>query len=365
MFYHIFYELLYQPDTIFSICRIFQYITVRAACAMITALFITLILTPILIKKLDASGIKQVIREEYLPNHVHKRETPTMGGLVILIAILISAFLWARLDNRFVFILIQVTLWMGLLGFLDDYMKWTKKSEKGLIMWYKLIGQILISTIVAFYLYSYPIHLQYPHSISIPFTKGIILDLGWFYIPFVVLVIVSASNAVNITDGLDGLAIGAIIFAGLTFIGLSYIISNYKFCEYLKVIFISGSGEITVFLSGVTGASVGFLWYNAHPAEIFMGDTGSLSLGAILGTIAILIKHELVLLIAGGLFVIEAGSVIFQVASFKFRGKRIFNMAPLHHHFELEGWGESKIIVRFWIIAGMLALLSLTTLKLR
>lgn len=365
MFYHLFYEWLYEPETCFSIFRVFKYITFRAAYAAVTALIISLWITPLIIKKLKQKHINQVIRKEYLQNHVHKADTPTMGGIIILIALLVSSFLWLRFDIRFSWIIIGMTIGLGLIGFIDDYLKLVKQRPEGLVARYKFTSQVIVAGILAIYLYCHPIHSQYGTSLSIPFSKGLPVEMMWFYIPFVILVVVGTSNAVNLTDGLDGLAIGAVIFTAIGFAGASYFAGHYKFAHYLKIIYVSGAGEITVYLSALIGAAVGFLWYNAYPAEVFMGDTGSLALGGILGTASILIKNELLLLIIGGLFVIEALSVILQVGSMKLFKHRLFLMAPLHHHFEKKGWSEPKIIVRFWIIAGLFTLLSLSTLKLR
>ncbi|MDI6736257.1 MAG: phospho-N-acetylmuramoyl-pentapeptide-transferase [bacterium] len=365
MLYHIFYEWLYEPGTIFSACRVFQYITFRAAYATITALIISLIIAPWIIKILKGKHIQQVIRKEYLHNHVHKADTPTMGGIIILIPLLISSFLWSRFDIRFTWIIISVTLGLGLIGFVDDYLKLVRQKHEGLVAKYKFSGQVILASVLAIYLYYNPIQSQYGSCLSIPFFKGLPVEIGLTYILLVVLIIVGTSNAVNLTDGLDGLAIGAVIFAAIGLAGASYFAGHFKFANYLKIIYVSGAGEITVYLGALIGASVGFLWYNAYPANVFMGDTGSLALGGILGTAAVLIKNELLLLIIGGLFVIEALSVILQVGSVKLFQRRIFKMAPIHHHFEREGWSEPKIIVRFWIIAGIFTLLSLSTLKLR
>ncbi|MEW6097312.1 MAG: phospho-N-acetylmuramoyl-pentapeptide-transferase [bacterium] len=365
MFYHIFYEWLYEPESFFSIFRVFKYITFRAAYAAVTALIISLFLAPFIIKKLKQKHIQQVIRKEYLQNHLHKADTPTMGGVIILIALLTSSLLWLRFDIRFTWIIIGMTLGLGLIGFIDDYLKLIRQRPEGLVAKYKFSGQVILASILAIYLYCNPVHPQYGNCLSIPFYKGLPVSISWFYIPFVILVIVGTSNAVNLTDGLDGLAIGAVIFAAVGFAGASYFAGHFKFAHYLKIIHISGAGEIAIYLGALIGAAVGFLWYNAYPAEVFMGDTGSLALGGILGTAAVLIKNELLLLIIGGLFVIEALSVILQVGSMKLVKRRIFNMAPLHHHFEMKGWSEPKIIVRFWIIAGIFTLLSLSTLKLR
>lgn len=365
MFYYIFYEWLFDPDKFTSIFRLFKYITFRSIYAALTALALSFILGPIIIKKLKSLNITQVIREEYLQNHIHKSSIPTMGGFIILIALIISTLLWARLDNQLIITVLLVTFFLGLLGLYDDYLKVVKNKPEGLIARNKLIGQTIIALGVALYFYYNPINSELGTSLPIPFFNKPPLDLKWLYIPFVVLVIVGSSNAVNLTDGLDGLAIGAVVFAAIAYAGLSYVGGNVKFAEYLRIIYVKGGGELTVFLAALIGAGLGFLWFNAYPAEIFMGDIGSLALGGALGTVAVLIKNELILLIIGGLFVMEASSVLIQVASYKLRGKRVFLMAPLHHHFERKGWKESKIIIRFWIIAIVFVLLSLSTLKLR
>lgn len=365
MFYHIFYEGLYDPDTFFSVCRVFKYITFRATYAAITALLISLLLAPWVIRKLKEKQINQVIRKDYLQNHIHKSETPTMGGIIILIALLISSLLWLRFDVRFTWIIIGMTLGLGLIGFIDDYLKLVRQRPEGLVAKYKFTGQVILASTLAIYLYCNPVHPEYGNYLSIPFYKGPPVNIGWFYILLVILVIVGTSNAVNLTDGLDGLAIGAVIFAAIAFAGVAYFAGHFEFAHYLKIIYVSGAGEIAIYLSALIGAAMGFLWYNTYPAEVFMGDTGSLAVGGVLGTAAVLVKHELLLLIIGGLFVIEALSVILQVGAVKLTKRRIFNMAPLHHHFEMKGWSEPKIIVRFWIIAGIFTLLSLSTLKLR
>lgn len=365
MFYYIFYQWLFDPDKVTSVFRLFKYITFRSAYAALTALVISLILGPIIIKKLRSRRVVQVIREEYLENHVHKSSTPTMGGIIILVALIVSTLLWARLDSRLIIAILLVTISLGLLGFYDDYLKVVKKKSEGLIIRKKLIGQVAIALAVALYFYYYPVGSQLQTSLAIPFFNKPPLNLEWLYIPFVVLVIVGSSNAVNLTDGLDGLAIGSVIFAAIAYAGFCYVGGNIKIAEYLKIIYVPGGGELTVFLAALIGAGLGFLWFNAHPADIFMGDTGSLALGGALGTAAILIKNELLLLIVGGLFVMEACSVLIQIVSYRLWKKRVFLIAPLHHHFEKKGWAESKIIIRFWIIAIIFVLLSLSTLKLR
>ena len=358
-----FYYWLYPLRHFFSPFNVFQYITFRSVGAALTALIISLLITPWLIKRLHAFHIGQHIRNDGPQTHLAKEGTPTMGGLIILIAMVVSTVLWARINNRFIIIVMGSTLWLGLIGFIDDYLKLVKKNPKGLPGNYKILGQFILALIVACYLYLFPANTSYATKVNVPLIK--MLNLGIFYIPLVILIIVGASNAVNLTDGLDGLAVGSLIFAASSYAALTYVTGNFKFANYLRIIFVPGSGELTVFLAAMIGACLGFLWYNSHPAEIFMGDTGSLFLGGTLGIVAVCVKHEVLLAVIGGIFVVEALSVIMQVGSFKLRGKRIFKMAPLHHHFELKGWAESKVVIRFWIIGIILALLALSTLKLR
>ena len=365
MFYHILYKLLYDPEAATSIFRVFRYITLRTAYAALTALVISFIFGPTIIRMLKHKGITQIVRKKYLAKHIPKEETPTMGGIIILLAIVVSTCLWGRFDNHHTIIILLATLYLGGLGFLDDYLKFIRRQPEGLIIRYKLIGQVALALCIGIYLYYNPVSQTFSTDLNVPFFTKPPVDLGWAYIPFIVLVIVGSANAVNLTDGLDGLAIGSVIFAAIVYTGMSYVSGHTKFAEYLRIPYISGCGELTVFLGALIGASLGFLWFNAYPAEVFMGDTGSLMLGGILGTVAVLTKHELLLLIIGGLFVMEAGSVILQVAYYKMKKKRIFRMSPLHHHFELAGWPESKVTTRFWIIAIIFALLSLSTLKLR
>jgi phospho-N-acetylmuramoyl-pentapeptide-transferase len=285
-----------------------------------------------------------------------------MGGIMILIAILVPTLLWADLSNEYIWLVIFTTIAFGMIGFWDDYLKVIKRQSEGLPPRLKFLLQILTALVVGLSLYNLP---AYSTKLSVPFLKNFTPDLGWFYIPFVILVIVGTSNAVNLTDGLDGLAIGPVTVAAVAYMIVAYVTGHLKFSEYLLIHHIEGAGELTIFCGAMVGASLGFLWFNTYPASIFMGDVGSLPLGGALGTVAVMTKHELLLILVGGIFVIETISVIFQVASFKSRGKRVFLMAPIHHHFELKGWQEPKVIVRFWIIAIILALLSLSTLKLR
>jgi phospho-N-acetylmuramoyl-pentapeptide-transferase len=362
MLYHLHYYLV----DYFSGFNVFRYITFRSAYALVTALVISFILGPIFINYLKKIQLGEVIRKEGPASHAAKEGTPTMGGLLILTSIVIPTLLWADLTNRYILLILAVTVWTGAIGFMDDYLKVVKKHSKGLVGRYKLVGQLTLGLALGTFLYFNPPGAMAGGSTELPFFKGVLLNLGILYIPLVVLVLTGTSNAVNLTDGLDGLAIGITSVVFLAFMGIAYISGHKMFSEYLRVVYLPGAGELTVYCSAVIGASLGFLWFNAHPAEIFMGDTGSLSLGGALGTVAILLKKELLLVILGGVFVIEALSVILQVGGFRFfNRKRIFRMAPLHHHFELLGWSESKIVVRFWILAILLALVGLSTLKLR
>jgi phospho-N-acetylmuramoyl-pentapeptide-transferase len=359
------YHLLYPLHEYFSLLNVTRYITFRTAAASLTALVISLLLGPWLIGKLREFQVGQVIRHEGPASHRAKAGTPTMGGLLILAAALIPTLLWADLTNPYVWIAMVTTLLFGLVGFLDDYLKIVRHSHHGLIPRYKLGGQVLVAVALGLCLIWLAQHDLYNTRLIFPFFKGLIPDLGWWYVPFAVIVLVGASNAVNLTDGLDGLAISAFAVAAAAFTALAYLTGHRVLAEYLLLVRFPPAGELTVFCGALVGASLGFLWYNSYPAEIFMGDVGSLALGGALGTVAILIKQELLLIVVGGLFVIEALSVIVQVASFKLTGRRVFKMAPLHHHFELSGWSEPKVITRFLIVAIVFALFSLTTLKLR
>ena len=350
-----------------SSINLFRYITFRSGCAVLTALLISFIITPYFIKILKGfhpSG--QPIREDGPASHLkEKKGVPTMGGLVILVSIIISTLLWANLTNPYIWVILFVLVSMGVLGFMDDYVKVTRSTSKGVPGKMKLFIQSLISIVacLAVQKYSSP---EYSTHITLPFFKNVVLDLGIFYIVFVILVIVGASNSVNLTDGLDGLVIVPVMIVALCFALICYLVGNYIFSTYLQIHYVAGVGEITVLCSAMIGAGLSFLWFNVNPARMFMGDTGSLSLGGALGAIAVIAKHEIVLAIIGGLFVIEALSVMLQVYYFKFTGgKRIFLMAPIHHHFEKKGWTESQIVVRFWIIALIFALIGMSTLKLR
>lgn len=361
------YKLLYELRDFWFGFNVFRYITVRSVLASITALLITILLGPLVIKKLSQLKIRQSVRsQKECPQlytfHQGKEGIPTMGGIFIILAIVLSTVLWADLTNRFVLLVLFSTISAAILGFADDYLKLTKKNAKGLNLKLKLCGQIIIASFVAFTLSLDP---NWSRVLEIPFFKNILIDLGLFYALFVVIVITGASNAVNLTDGLDGLAIGCVLMVAATYGAMSYVSGNIKFSNYLMIWYVPGSGELAVFCASMVGAALGFLWYNCFPANVFMGDTGALSLGAAIGTIALLIKKELLLVLVGGIFVIEAISVILQITSYRLKLKRPFLVAPLHHHLQLKGWAESKIVVRFWIIAIILALASLSTLKLR
>ncbi len=361
MLYHLLISL-YPQVPVFNVAR---YITFRTAAASMTALVVSLVLGPWLIRRLREFQVGQVIRQEGPESHRAKAGTPTMGGLLILAAALVPTLLWADLTNLYIWIAVLATAAFGAIGFLDDYLKVTRRSSGGLAPRYKLGLQVLAGLIVGFVLMWLAERNLYNTRLIFPFFKQLIPDLGWFYVPFAAFVLVAWSNAVNLTDGLDGLAISTFAVAAACFTALAYITGHRVFAEYLLLVRFAPAGELTIFCGALVGASLGFLWYNAHPAEIFMGDVGSLALGGAIATVAILIKQELLLVIVGGVFVIEAASVVIQVVSFKLRGKRVFKMAPLHHHFELSGWQEPKIITRFLIVAILFALFSLTTLKLR
>ena len=356
------YHLLYPLHTEFSVLYIFRFITFRTIYATITALVIAFILGPWLIAKLQNLQIGQSIRKVGPESHFKKEGTPTMGGTLILAAIVLPTLLWADLTNVYVWVTLLVTVGFGAVGFVDDYRKVKKRNSDGLSARQKMFWLMGISLAAGIILYCYP---SFRTTLAFPFFKGLAPNLGLFYIPFAMLVIVGTSNAVNLTDGLDGLAIGPMIIASGTYLIFAYLAGNAKLSEYLQISSVQGAGELAVLCGAMVGAGLGFLWFNTYPAQVFMGDVGSLSLGGALGTIAVITKQEIVLVIVGGIFVVEALSVIFQVTSFRLYGKRIFRMAPIHHHFELKGWPEPKIIVRFWIISIILALVALSTLKLR
>jgi len=380
LFYWLLYELVYKSYALGPF-RIFRYLTVRTAFSTMTALLMVLLIGPAVIRRLHEFQIGQYIREEGPKSHQKKAGTPTMGGILILVAILFPTMLWADLSNRFVLLAVFSTLAFGAIGFADDYLKVVKKQNLGLTARSKLFYQILVSTVIAVTLVFFQAQGGYSTRLAVPFFKRFHPDLviGWLqqwphlwmlaflpFIIFVVFVLVGCSNAVNLTDGLDGLAIGCTVIAACALLALTYIGGNAVFADYLDLPKMPQVAELTVFCGAMIGASIGFLWYNTHPAEVFMGDVGSLALGGAIGTVAVVIKQELLLPFIGGVFIMEAMSVILQVGSYKLRNKkRIFKMAPLHHHFELSGWSESKVIVRFWIVALLFAMMALTTLKLR
>jgi|SRR3989339_454803 len=361
MFYHLLYPLRYY----FSPFNLFQYITFRVGGAILTSLLICFIFGPPLIRYLQRLKIGQTVRNDGPASHLSKAGTPTMGGLLILVSMVISTLLWARLDNRFILLTLAGTVWLGLLGFWDDYLKLVKKHPRGLSPQSKFLGQTVFAAIIAIYLWFFPANSAYASSINVPYLKDVFVNLYSGYILFSALIIIGSSNAVNLTDGLDGLAIGSLIIAAFTLGALAYFAGHLKIAQYLRIIPVPGSGELSIFLAALIGAGLGFLWFNAYPAQMFMGDTGSLFLGGALGLIAVFIKQELILVIIGGVFVAEALSVILQVYSFRHRKKRIFKMAPIHHHFELSGWPETKVTIRFWIISIILSLIALASLKLR
>jgi phospho-N-acetylmuramoyl-pentapeptide-transferase len=348
-----------------GIFNLFKYITFRAGCAFITALIFGFIFGQPLINLLRRKqGKGQPIREDGPQSHLSKAGTPTMGGLLILSALVFATLVWARLDNPYIWIVLLVTLAFGGIGFADDYAKVTKQTTKGVSSRIRMLLGLLIAGLAAYAASSFhPAALT--GQLALPVFKDALVNLGWFYVPFGMFVIVGSANAVNLTDGLDGLAIMPVMIAGATLGVIAYVVGNFNFAEYLGVHFVPGTGEILIFAAALFGAGLGFLWYNAPPAAVFMGDTGSLALGGALGAIAVCIKHEIVLAIVGGLFVVEALSVIIQVAYYKRTKKRIFLMAPIHHHFEKRGWAEPQIVIRFWIISLILAMLGLATLKVR
>lgn len=360
------YNLLAPLADEFTLFNLFRYLTFRTGGALLTALFIAFVLGPSVIRWLKARQRDgQPIREDGPEGHLlTKKGTPTMGGVLILLALSISTLLWADLSNLYVWVILFVTVAFGLLGFADDYLKLTRRNHKGLPGRYKLLGQFAVAFIaaVAIMMIARP---ELETHLAIPFVKGVLLDLGLFFIVVGMFVMVGASNAVNLTDGLDGLAIVPVMIVASCFAFIAYLVGNTVFADYLQIQYVHGTGELAVFCGALVGGGLGFLWYNAPPAMVFMGDTGSLSCGGALGGVAVITKHELVLAIIGGLFVLETVSVIVQVLSYKLTGHRVFRMAPLHHHFEKKGWAEPTIVIRFWIIAVVLALIGLSSLKLR
>jgi phospho-N-acetylmuramoyl-pentapeptide-transferase len=368
----------------FGLFNLFTYITFRAAGAAVTALLVAFFVGPAILRRLKAMAVHQVVREGTPDSHIGKGQTPTMGGLIILAATLVPTLLWARLDNRYILLALLVMLWMGGIGFLDDYLKLKQKREGrknlGLIERYKLAGQVSIGLFLGWYLWQHPLSTLPGASTTLPFYKYVLVVpaaawLGWLYVAFTTFVLTGTSNAVNITDGLDGLAAGLTAIAAGTFAVFAYLIGRFDASAYLQIYYLRGAGELTVFCAAIFGAAIGFLWYNAHPAQVFMGDTGALALGGALGAVAILLKSEFLLLFLGGVFVAEMVSVIIQRTTFKLRKRkhgleyaranRVFLRAPLHHHFELKGWPEGQVVVRFWILGILCAFLALSTLKIR
>ena len=362
-----FYEWIYPLHEVagLSALNVFRYLTFRSAYAAVTALLISFLFGPLMIEWLRRVKLGQKVRQEGPQSHLGKAGTPTMGGLLIVTSIVVPCLLWGNFHSRQLWIALLATVWLGGLGFLDDWLRVVKNFPKGLLGRYKLVGQIAIGAIVGILILMFPEPGLSPTTTHVPVLKRTVVDFGWVFVPFVILVITGSSNAVNLTDGLDGLASGLVAIAAVSFAGMCYVSGHARFSDYLNISFLAYSGELTVFCAAVLGASLGFLWYNCHPANVFMGDTGSLALGGALGVVAVLIKREFWLVLVGGVFVAEAISVMLQVASFKLTGKRIFRMSPLHHHFELLGWAESRVVLRFYIAGVLLALLSLSTFKLQ
>ncbi len=359
------YNLLYPLSDSISFFNVFQYLTFRTGAAVLTALLISFVLGPPLIRVLRAhQETGQPIRTDGPETHAIKQGTPTMGGVLILLAVMVATLLWADMTNSYVWVLLVVTIGFGAIGFVDDYLKLVRRSSRGLGARIKIVVETVLALGVVYWVTTL-LEAPLDHGLALPFVKSVLIDIGWFSVPFAAFVIIGSSNAVNLTDGLDGLAIVPIMIAGGCFALIAYVVGNAVFTDYLQVHHVPGTGELTVFCGALVGAGLGFLWFNAPPAMVFMGDTGSLSAGAALGMIAVMTKHEIVLAIVGGLFVLEAVSVIVQVASFKLLGRRVFAMAPLHHHFEKKGVAEPTIVIRFWVIAVILALVGLSTLKLR
>ena len=367
MFYHILYPLRSELSGL----NIFQYITFRAAGAAITALIISFLVGPWIIRKLRASQVLETIGERGPQSHQSKKGTPTMGGIIILAAVILPTLLWANLMNSYIHIILLATIWMGLFGFLDDYLKTVKKTKKGLVARYKLAGQIGLGIMIGVWIFYGAEFREIGPVTSVPFFKNLEIPFGILYIPWVTLVLTASSNAVNLTDGLDGLAAGLLAICALALAAISYISGRIDFSDYLNIIYLPKAGELTVFAAALAGACLGFLWFNAPPAQVFMGDTGALSSGAALGTLAILLKKELLLLILGGVFVWEAVSVMIQLGYFRLskrrtgEAKRFFLMAPIHHHFELKGWKETQVVIRFWIMGILFALMTISTFKIR
>lgn len=360
------YNLLVPLAEEYHLFNLFRYITFRTGGAIMTALFISFFIGPAVIRWLKSKqGSGQPIRADGPQTHLKKQGTPTMGGVIIIISVLISTLLWTDVTNKYMWSVLVIFLGFALVGFFDDYYKLTRKSSyAGLSGRMRLFLQAALSTLVVLFVMTV-LDPALATGLAVPFFKDVLINMGWFFLPFAVVVITGAANAVNLTDGLDGLAAGPIAIAAGCFGIIAYLVGNAVFADYLQIHFVRDAGELAIFCGALVGGALGFLWYNAPPAQIFMGDTGSLSMGGALGAISVITKHELVLAIIGGLFVMETVSVIIQVVSFKLRGKRVFRMAPVHHHFEQKGWSETTVVIRFWIIAIVLALVGLSTLKLR
>ena len=363
MFYEWIYPLHHWPGL--SVLNVFRYITFRSAYAAITALAISYWFGPVMIAWLRRVKLGQKVRQEGPQTHLGKAGTPTMGGLLIVTSIVVPCLLWGNFHSRQLWLALLTTVWLGGLGFLDDWLRVVKNYPKGLLGRYKLVGQVAIGAIVGTLMIVFPETGMGATATHVPFLKRAVIDFGWLFVPFVIFVITGSSNAVNLTGGLDRLASGLVAIAAFAFAGMCYVSGHAKFSAYLNITHLVASGELTVFCAAVVGAALGFLWYNCHPADVFMGDTGSLALGGALGVVAVLIKREFWLVLVGGVFVAEALSVMIQVTSFRLTGKRVFRMSPLHHHFELLGWAESRVVLRFYIVAALLALLSLSTFKLQ
>jgi phospho-N-acetylmuramoyl-pentapeptide-transferase len=355
------YHLLYPLSEYVTGFNVFRYITFRIAAATLTALFISFIVGPWLIRRLASLRVGQPIRD-IGPDHQAKAGTPTMGGLLILLSLLVSVLLWSELDNRFVWILLGLTAGYGVLGFIDDYQKVAMRSSDGISVRVRLLWETILALLVALAIYSDP---AFDGELAVPFFKNFTPHLGLWYVPVAAFIIVATANGVNLTDGLDGLAIGPVMITAATFLLLSYAAGHTGIADYLNLKYVAGAGQLAIFCGALVGGGLGFLWFNASPAQLFMGDVGSLALGGALGTMAVLIRQEILLVVVGGIFVIETLSVIIQVVSFKMTGKRVFLMAPIHHHYEKLGWQEQKIVVRFWIISIILSLVALSSLKLR
>ncbi|PKL37603.1 MAG: phospho-N-acetylmuramoyl-pentapeptide-transferase [Spirochaetae bacterium HGW-Spirochaetae-1] len=359
-----FYHFILPLQEFVSFLRLFQYITFRSAYAAVTALVLVLLLGNVMIQWLQRLKLKEEIRELGPQSHQAKAGTPTMGGIIILGAVTVSILLWGNFTNRYLLLLIFATVALGALGFADDYIKAVMKKKDGLPPRGKLFVQFVVALIVSLSIYFFPSNPAHTSTLFVPFVNEAIFDLGWIWVVFSVIVIIGYSNAVNLTDGLDGLATGSVAIVVVVLAIMTYITGHVKIAAYLRIPYISDGAELTVFLSALAGALLGFLWFNSNPASVFMGDTGSLALGGVIGIVAVMIKKEFFLVIVGGVFVLEALSVVIQVGSFKLRKKRVFKMAPIHHHFELSGWPEQKVVVRIWILGIILAILGLSSLKI-